>query len=100
MQDGLVGYSAAEIEAVLLATGKIANIESGGRDIPITTDHVLKALAEVVRSRDTRMLEYMEMQAVFESSTREMLPDRFRNLTPDEIQTRLDDLRRILRGRL
>ena len=46
------------------------------------------------------MLEYMEMQAVFESSTREMLPDRYKDMSSDEIQTRLDDMRRNLRGRL
>ena len=100
IKDGLVGYSAAEIEAVLLTTGKIADRESGQIDSLITTVHILAALKDVVRSRDTRMLQYMEMQAVFESSSREMLPDRFKNMPPDEIQARLDGLRRELRGRL
>ena len=51
------------------------------------------AVRDVIPSRDTRMLEFMEMLAVFESSSRRMLPERFRELTADQVQIRLDDIR-------
>ena len=36
------------------------------------------------------MLDYMELLAVFESSSKKMLPPRYENLTTEEIQTLLD----------
>ena len=42
------------------------------------------------------MLEYMEMLAVFESSARRMLPEKFQGLSTEEVQQRLDELRLLL----
>jgi AAA+ superfamily predicted ATPase len=84
------GYSGAELEAVLLAAAGRAMDED--RDI-IEPEDLLGAVEDVIPSRDTRMLEFMEMLAVFESSSRRMLPDRFRTLTTDEVHQRLDELR-------
>jgi hypothetical protein len=39
------------------------------------------------------MLRYMEMLAVLETSRRSLLPDRFQNLTAQQIQTQLNELR-------
>lgn len=96
----LKGYSAAEIEAVLLAAVRVAVVESDADNPTITTEHVGAALEDVVPTRDFRMIEYMEMLAVFESSSRSMLPERFRELAQDEIQERLDLMRSRLLGRL
>ena len=46
------------------------------------------------------MIEYMEMLAVFESSSRSMLPERFKELEPETIQEMLDLMRSRLAGRL
>ena len=70
------GYSGAELEAVLLAAAGRAMDED--RDV-VEPDDLLGAVEDVIPSRDTRMLEFMEMLAVFESSSRRMLPDRFRS---------------------
>ncbi len=82
------GYSGAELEAVLLASSGLA--ADDGRDI--TTEHLVGAVGDVIPSRDTRMLAFMEMLAVFESSSRRMLPDRFRSMDTDEVQRQLDEL--------
>ncbi len=84
------GYSGAELEAVLLAAASLAGDDD--QDC-IEQPHVDQASKDVIPSRDTRMLDYMEMLAVFECSARRMLPDRFRDLNTDDVQQRLDGLR-------
>jgi hypothetical protein len=44
-------------------------------------------------SRDTEMLEYMELVAVFEASNRRMLPKKYANLPVDELERKLSLLR-------
>ncbi len=90
------GYSAAEIEAVVLAAANVASAEDRAT---ITQADIDRALADVVPSRDTRMLDYMELLAVFEASSRHMLPARFAEITTEQVQDRLDDLRLRLGGR-
>ena len=90
------GYSAAELEAVVLAA---INTASWAERDHVTQADLDAALVDVIPSRDTRMLEYMEMLAVFESSSRTMLPARFRDLPTDEVQARLDHLRSKLGAR-
>jgi transitional endoplasmic reticulum ATPase len=88
-----MGYSSAELEAVLLAAA--AKASEAGSDI-ISQADLDAAVKDVVPSRDKRMLEYMEMLAVFESSSRRMLPERYRELATEDVQARLDGLRDIL----
>ncbi|MEY3212367.1 MAG: hypothetical protein RIT28_2848 [Pseudomonadota bacterium] len=90
------GYSAAEIEAVLLASAGIANGED--REVVSAAD-LDAAVTDVIPSRDTRMLEFMELLAVFESSTKRMLPARHQGLDTEQVQARLDALRSLLGGR-
>lgn len=91
------GYSAAEIEAVVLAA---ANVSSAADRAEVTAQDLDQACADVVPSRDTRMLEYMEMLAVFEASSRQMLPERFASITTEDVQDRLDALRMRLGSRV
>jgi ATP-dependent 26S proteasome regulatory subunit len=91
--DGTDGYSGAELEAVLLAAAGLAGEDD--RD-GIGQQHLDQAVADVIASRDTRMLEYMELLAVFESSSRKMLPERFKDMETDDVQQRLDQLRSLL----
>ena len=100
VQSRLTGYSAAEIEAVLLAAVRAAVVATNEEQPLLETTHVEQALNDVVPSRDIRMLSYMEMMAVFEASSRSMLPARFQELTSEQIQRRLDSLRIELAGRL
>jgi len=43
--------------------------------------------------RDVAMLRYMEMLAVFETSRRSLLPQRFRTMSPELIHEKLAELR-------
>jgi len=83
----LVGYSNAEIEAVVLMANDYA---SDGR---VTQAHVADAVRDYLPSRDVEMLEYMELIAVFEASNRKMLPKKYAELGIDALQARLNELK-------
>jgi hypothetical protein len=51
------------------------------------------AAVDVVPSRDVRMLEYMELLAVFECSARRMLPERYQGIDTQDVLARLDGLK-------
>lgn len=84
------GYSAAELEAVLL---RALNIASGSDREAINNEDLIQAAQDIIPSRDTKMLEYMEMLAVFESSSREMLPEKYKGIETTEVHKRLEQLR-------
>ena len=91
----LVGYSNADIEAVILLANEDAARESGG-DAPVLATHFQRAAVDYFPSRDVELLEYMELLAVFESSSRRLLPAKYATLTPEELDTRLRLLRTIV----
>jgi AAA+ superfamily predicted ATPase len=83
----LVGYSNADIEAVVLLANEYA------RDATVTLSHFTDAARDYLPSRDTEMLEYMELVAVFEASNRRMLPKKYADLPVEELEHKLADLR-------
>jgi len=92
----LVGYSNADIEAVIL----MAN-DDAARDntSSVTDDRFVRAAADYFPSRDVELLEYMELLAVFEASSRRLLPPKYANITPEELDARMRQLRVIVGGR-
>lgn len=91
----LVGYSNADIEAVLLLANEDAARETGG-DAPVLAAHFLRAAIDYFPSRDVELLEYMELLAVFESSSRRLLPAKYATLTPEDLDAKLRHLRAIV----
>lgn len=91
------GYSGAELEAVLLAAASVAGDSNAAQ---IEQEHLDQAVRDVIPSRDTRMLQFMELLAVFECSAKRMLPERFQALSNDEVQAQLDEVRMQLGRRL
>jgi AAA+ superfamily predicted ATPase len=87
------GWSGAELESVVLAAATAAAGE--GRDL-VSADDLAAAAVDVVPSRDVRMLEYMELLAVFECSARRMLPERYRGIDTQDVLARLDGLKAAL----
>jgi transitional endoplasmic reticulum ATPase len=83
----LVGYSNADIEAVVLLANDYA------RDATLTLAHFTDAIRDYLPSRDSEMLEYMELVAVFEASNRRMLPKKYADLPVDELEQKLANLR-------
>jgi transitional endoplasmic reticulum ATPase len=94
----LVGYSNADIEAVVLLANDDAAREAGG-DAPVLAEHLLRAATDYFPSRDSELLEYMELLAVFETSSRRLLPAKYASMTPEELDARLRQLRSIVGGR-
>jgi SpoVK/Ycf46/Vps4 family AAA+-type ATPase len=94
----LVGYSNADVEAVLLMANDDAAREAGG-DAPVTAAHLARAAADYFPSRDEELLSYMELLAVFESSSRRLLPPKYASMTPDELDVRLRTLRAVVGNR-
>jgi AAA+ superfamily predicted ATPase len=92
----LVGYSNADIEAVIL----MAN-DDAARDgsATITADRFIRAAADYFPSRDVELLEFMELLAVFEASSRRLLPAKYANITPEELDARMRQLRIIVGSR-
>jgi len=84
------GYSSAELELVVLAA---AGCASDADRKTVSSEDLAQAIGDVIPSRDTRMLAYMELLAVFESSSRRMLPERFADMPTHEVQAKLDALR-------
>jgi len=64
----LIGYSNADIEAVILLANEDAARESGG-DALVLASNFQQAAIDYFPSRDVELLEYMELLAVFESSS-------------------------------
>lgn len=94
----LVGYSNADIEAVILMANDDAARE-GGTSAAVTAEHFLRAAADYFPSRDAELLEYMELLAVFEASSRRLLPAKYASMTPEELDARLRLLRAVVGGR-
>jgi transitional endoplasmic reticulum ATPase len=94
----LVGYSNADVEAVLLLANDDAAREAGG-DTPVTALHLTRAAADYFPSRDVELLEYMELLAVFEASSRRLLPPKYANVSPEQLDARLRQLRAVIGNR-
>jgi SpoVK/Ycf46/Vps4 family AAA+-type ATPase len=91
----LVGYSNADVEAVIL----MANDAARDAATTVTADRFVKAAADYFPSRDVELLEYMELLAVFEASSRRLLPAKYANITPEELDARMRQLRMIVGSR-
>jgi AAA+ superfamily predicted ATPase len=89
VSERLVGYSNADIEAVVLAANDLA-AATGEK---VTPEIMERAISDYLPARDSTMLEYMELLAVFESSSRSMLPKRYANIALDKLQERLRELK-------
>ncbi|HEX6097800.1 MAG TPA: AAA family ATPase [Thermoanaerobaculia bacterium] len=92
----LVGYSNADIEAVVLMA-----LDDAAREglAEVSEERFIRAASDYFPSRDTELLEYMELLAVFEASSRRLLPAKYANVTPEELDLRLRTLRAIVGGR-
>jgi SpoVK/Ycf46/Vps4 family AAA+-type ATPase len=94
----LVGYSNADVEAVVLMANDDAAREAGG-ETAVEARHFARAAGDYFPSRDVELLEYMELLAVFETSSRRLLPAKYASMTPEELDSRLRQLRLSVGGR-
>ncbi|MNL57002.1 hypothetical protein D3C87_1805350 [compost metagenome] len=82
------------MEAVVLLADQIAALRGAEA---VTLDDVQEAIADFVPNRNRRMIEFMELLAVFECSSRRLLPEQYRQMSNEALQERLESLRRELR---
>jgi ATPases of the AAA+ class len=92
----LIGYSNADVEAVILMANDDA-ARAGATTV--AADNFTHAASDYFPSRDSEMLEYMELLAVFESSSRRLLPPKYASMTPDELDLRMRALRAVVGSR-
>jgi len=88
----IVGYSNADFEAIALLANNYA-VDEAGKEGVISVQHFESAVADYLPSRDLEMIQYMELLAVFEASNRRMLPDKYSQMSVDDLQRRLADLK-------
>jgi SpoVK/Ycf46/Vps4 family AAA+-type ATPase len=86
------GYTGADLEAVILLSDHFCASAAPKRKL-VRDEDLLAAIDDFIPSRDALMLEYMELLAVFECSSRSMLPERYRQLTTEELNLKLRALR-------
>ena len=83
-----------ELEGVLVRALRTYELSDEPRR-PIR-DVLADLLQEVRPNPHTRKLEYMDLVAVKECTDVRFLPERFRQLTPEELETQIDALRRFV----
>ena len=92
----LVGYSNADLEAVVLAANDLAHEANSGSGSKVTTEVIAQAIRDYLPSRDEAMLRYMELLAVFEASSRKLLPPKYRDLTNEQLDEQLRQARQFI----
>jgi SpoVK/Ycf46/Vps4 family AAA+-type ATPase len=88
----IIGYSNADIESIVVMAADTAAKERGP-DQPLERSDLERAVVDYLPSRDLKMIEYMELLAVFEASNRRMLPKKYASLPAQELQQRLELLK-------
>jgi AAA+ superfamily predicted ATPase len=86
--------SGADIESILIRARRVARI-AGHEDV--TNDDLAFVASEFTPARDDQAIEYQELVAAREATTRAMVPPRFRLMTSSEIARRLEVLRHVIR---
>ena len=91
----LDGYSNADLEAMTLL-----GLEFKQRDPALTLIAALTlAKQDFMPPQESEMIEFMELLAVSETSRRSLLPERFKQMSIKEIQSRLQQARKAALGR-
>jgi AAA+ superfamily predicted ATPase len=85
-----------ELEGVLVRALRTYELSEASPDAPKRPikDVLVDLLREVRPNPHTRKLEYMDLVAVKECTDVRFLPARFRDLTPEALEERIDSLRR------
>jgi transitional endoplasmic reticulum ATPase len=92
----LIGYSNADVEAVVL----MANDDAArAGQSTVSADNLTRAASDYFPSRDAELLEYMELLAVFETSSRRLLPAKYASMSPEDLDLRLRTLRTVVGSR-
>jgi SpoVK/Ycf46/Vps4 family AAA+-type ATPase len=86
--------SGADIESILIRARRIARIANHEK---VTNEDLAFVSSEFTPARDDLAVEYQELVAAREATSRAMVPNRFRSMTSAEIARRLEMLRPLIR---
>jgi SpoVK/Ycf46/Vps4 family AAA+-type ATPase len=93
-EDQLLGLSGSDLEAVLVRS--VLEAEAA-ESADVSPEHLKKAFTDFIPPVNSREREMQILCAVLESTSRELLPERFRDLDRGEIQARVAEIKRELR---
>lgn len=82
--------SGADIESMLIRARRLAR--QAGRSV-VTQEDLERVAQEFIPARDELELEYQTLVAILEATSREMIPPKYRHLTPAEISRRIEELK-------
>ncbi|MFL6201216.1 MAG: ATP-binding protein [Thermoanaerobaculia bacterium] len=90
----LLGLSGSDLESVLVR----AVLEAEAADAhEVAAEHLKKAFEDFLPSSNSREREMQILCAVLESTSRELLPERYRKMDRGDIQARISEIKRELR---
>ncbi len=93
-EDQYLGLSGSDLEAVLVR----ATLEAEAADSSeVKAEHLQKAFSDFIPPANSREREMQILCAVLESTSRELLPERFRTLDRGAVQARVNEIKRDLR---
>lgn len=93
-EDQYLGLSGSDLEAVLVRAALEAEAAESSE---VKAEHLQKAFADFIPPANTREREMQILCAILESTSRELLPERFRALDRGDIQARIHEIKRELR---
>ena len=82
--------SGADIESIIIRARRVARQDGRGE---VTAADLKKVAEEFTPARDELAVEYQELVAAREATSRAMLPARFRDLSSAELSRRIEELR-------
>jgi SpoVK/Ycf46/Vps4 family AAA+-type ATPase len=86
--------SGADIEGMLIRARRIAR--AGGRKA-LTQADVERVASEFTPARDEMAVEYQILVAAREATSREMIPEEYRRLSPLDLSRRIEELKALIR---
>jgi ATP-dependent 26S proteasome regulatory subunit len=86
--------SGADIESILIRTRRVAR--QAGR-AEVTAEDLTRVATEFTPARDELAIEYQELVAAREATSRAMLPARFQQMPGTEISRRIEELKPLVR---
>ena len=92
--DQILGLSGSDLEAVLVRAILEAEAAEAGEVLP---EHLKRAFSDFIPATNSREREMQILCAVLESTSRELLPERYRSLDRGEVQARIAEIKRELR---
>jgi SpoVK/Ycf46/Vps4 family AAA+-type ATPase len=93
-EEQILGLSGSDLEAVLVRAVLEAEAAESAEVLP---EHLKKAFTDFIPPANSREREMQILCAVMESTSRELLPERYRELDRGEVQARIAEIKRELR---